>query len=226
MKTTISTIAAAVLAVSGAGAAITAIGEAPTAGNQDFGGSLGMDFDVSTTIVVTQLGAFDHNGDGINRDLGAAIYGRDNGGTPDDFADDSGLAILGPTATFTNADPGTLVGSYRFKDVEPITLVPGSYTLVGWGYGAGESNGNDGNAGNWPTTVDEGGGVIDFVGGSRFGDAAAAGEWPSSPDAGAASGNSVRYGSANMVYSAIPEPSAAGLFVLGGLSLALRRKRR
>jgi hypothetical protein len=123
--------------------------------------------------------------------------------------------------TFTAADAGTLVGSYRFKDVAPITLPAGAYSLTGWGYGPGERNGNDGNAGNWPTTVNDGGGLIEFVGGSRFGDPASPGIFAGSPDGGPG----VRYGAGNFTYDAVPEPSALGLLALGLTSLILRRRR-
>ncbi|MEZ5325566.1 MAG: PEP-CTERM sorting domain-containing protein [Verrucomicrobiales bacterium] len=156
----------------------------------------------------------------MNLDISVGIYRRDDGGTPDDFADDAGVgAILGLT-TFTNVDPGTLQGSYRFKDAS-VTLDPGNYTLVGWGYGAGESNGNDGNTGAWPTTVNDGGGQIEFVGGSRFGDAATPEAFPSSPDGGP----SIRYGAGNFVYDAVPEPSTFGLLALTGAAFFARRRR-
>src|SRR5436190_16112668 len=38
----------------------------PTPGNQSFGGSLGMDFDINAPITITQLGVFDDNGDGLS----------------------------------------------------------------------------------------------------------------------------------------------------------------
>ena len=42
---------------------------APAAGNQEFGGSLGLDFIDNSPIVVSQIGAFDDDGDGMNRDI-------------------------------------------------------------------------------------------------------------------------------------------------------------
>ena len=110
---------------------------------------------------------------------------------------------------------------YRVKDIAPIVLAPGDYTIVGWGYGAGEQNGNDGNVGNWPTTVNDGGGQIEFVGGSRFGDPGVAGTFPASVDGGPG----VRYGAGNFGYDPVPEPSTVGLLALGLTSFFLRRRR-
>ena len=76
-----------------------------TAGTQNFGGSLGLDFNVNASIVVTQLGVFDDESNGLNLDLGAQLWSRDDNGTPDDFTDDTGVAVLGEIG-FTAADAG------------------------------------------------------------------------------------------------------------------------
>ena len=220
MKKATSIILALGVACSSASGANTAIEATLTAGNQEFGGSLGLDFVVNSPIAISQIGAFDHEGDGMNRDISVGIFVRDDGGTPDDFADDSAVgAILGVT-TFTAADPGALEGSYRFKPAD-LTLDPGAYTLTGWGYGAGELNGNDGGVGNWPTTVNDGGGQIEFVGGSRFGDPAAPGSFPGSPDGGPG----VRYGAGNFVYDVVPEPTTFSMIAFAVAGFLTRRRR-
>src|SRR5438874_7994619 len=48
-----------------------------TLGNQAFGGSLGMDFNVSQPVVVTQLGVFDSGSNGLQSPLAARLYNRD-----------------------------------------------------------------------------------------------------------------------------------------------------
>src|SRR5438445_13074210 len=67
------------------------------AGNQGFTGSLGLDFNVVSSITVIGLGVFDSNGDGISTlgALAAQIFNRT-----------STLAVTVPL-TFTNALPGT-----------------------------------------------------------------------------------------------------------------------
>ena len=213
-KTVNSILLGACLACHSVYAANTAIDATLTAGNQEFGGSLGLDFIVHSPISISKIGAFDDNGDGMNREISVGIFHRNDGGTPADFADDAGAgAILGLT-NFTTVDPGTLQGSYRFKDAS-VTLDPGNYTLVGWGHGAGERNGNDAVAFN------DGGGQVEFVGGSRFGDPGAAGSFPGSVDGGPP----VRYGAGNFVYDAVPEPSTFGLLALAAAGFFSRRRR-
>ena len=56
------------------------------AGNQDFAGAVGMDFDVINPVIVRQLGCFDDNSDGlVTDDRGAPLPSRhpgDRGFTP------------------------------------------------------------------------------------------------------------------------------------------------
>src|SRR5262245_9914208 len=49
---------------------------ADTAGNQDFGGTLGMDFDVQNAVLITQLGVFDDKSDGLKLPIAARLYDR------------------------------------------------------------------------------------------------------------------------------------------------------
>ena len=170
-------------------------------GNQyDFHGSLGMDFVVKDPIAITKLGVFDSKGDGLNCTITAQLWMRDEAGTPYHFHDDQPIEKL-IEMKFTPDDPGKLIESNRFKSLkEPLKLVPGAYTIVAYGYGEDEPNGNEGfvlfdeatgknvmvvpktpgtpkplqseHGDDIPTNalkrLDDGGGVILFVGSSRF----------------------------------------------------------
>lgn len=103
---------------------------AGTAGNQNFGGSLGMDFFANQPIAVTELGCFDADGNGFSGSsttIRVQIFARNDGGTPGNPDDDtSGAALLAVPVSFTAASPGTLSGGHRFKTLAaPLNLPPG-----------------------------------------------------------------------------------------------------
>jgi len=189
----------------------------PVVGNQAFGNGLGHDFDVNATpILVTHLGVFDELANGITAGttLGTQIWARNNNGTPVDPFDDSGGAMLA-SMTFTNADPGVLIGSQRFKPLPvPLLLSQGSYTVNSDGYNATDQNGNDGGVGSFPSIQNDGGGMITFVGAARFG--AGVMQFPGSVD----SGPTNRYGGPTFQFDPIPEPSSLLLALAGLLALA------
>ncbi len=111
---------------------------AKSVGNVATGASFGMDFEVRAPVLLTDLGAFDSISDGLFQSPTVELWSRDNAGTPDDLSDDAGNEIIA-TALFSNEAPGTLEGGVRFKALsEPITLPVGDYTIVGYGWGAGE----------------------------------------------------------------------------------------
>jgi hypothetical protein len=143
---------------------------AGTVGNQNFGGPLGMDFDVRTAIKVTRLGVFDSASDGLGAPITARLYFRET---------QAELLHL----DFTPDDPGELVEGSRFKDVvPPFSLSPGfKGTIVGQGYGDLELNGNLG-PDSAPWFLDGGGCAIAFRGGGRFGDVP--GAFPPNVDGG------------------------------------------
>ncbi len=130
-------------------------------GTSLFSGSFGHDFDVNSTISITQLGVFDSGADGLSRKLTAEIWSRSG---------NSGTRLS--TMQFTSSDPGTLVDSNRFKSLDtPVVLVPGSYSVVAYGYGFNERAGHEGFAGPGQAfkTLNDGGGLLSFVGTSRLG---------------------------------------------------------
>lgn len=159
--------------------------EEGTPGNQNYSGSLGMDFEVLEEIQVTHLGVFDDRANGLSRTITASLWLR-NGNT--------GVRVL-EGAVFSPANPGTLEGGSRFLALStPRILSPGSYTMVASGYGSGELNGNQGVGRLDGLDIDPGDELIQFVGNSRFG---AAGSFPQNLD----SGPSNRYAAGTFKYS-------------------------
>lgn len=153
-------------------------------------------------MTVWQLGVFDHQGDGIQGEttLTVQLYTRrGNSGT------------LLETLHFDATSPGKLVRGHRFKPLPvPVTLLPGAYTIAAWGF---DKLNPEGNAGNKPYvpkappwTMNDGGGLLRFEGGGRFG-YAGVNAFPRHPDAGPVN----RYAAATFVFSAadLPAPSHA-----------------
>jgi len=187
-----------------------------TAGNQEeFGGVLGMDFNVNSNITVTDLGVFDDLSNGISSGgtLTAELWTRVNNAT----------GVLLGSQTFTNANPGTLDGGSRFKSISPLSLVPGSYTIVSYGYSSSNPNGN-GRGGVPPWTTNSGGGAISFVGSSRYGGPLGA-SIGTTIDAGPAN----QYAAGTFKATVVPVPESQPLSILGamtvlGLGIALKRR--
>lgn len=131
---------------------------AGTVGNQDFGGTIGMDFDVDQPITITHLGAFDSASDGLKRPITVTLYDRD---------------IAEAIATLTiNGDEGELIGGTRFVAFDEPIRLPADFagTIAASGYGPDERLGNDPiTAKAW--TTDDGDGAIRFVGDGRYGNA-------------------------------------------------------
>ena len=174
-------------------------------GTQNFGEGLGHDFIVNETIFVNALGVFDSGADGLGLQLSSELWERNDGGTPTSFADDTGTLLT--SLLFTPGDPGFLHNSNRIKALpEAIELAPGAYTIVGRGYGNAELNGNEGTGGPGAAHkgVDDGDGMITFVGVSRFGGGGVGVMgYPGSVDGGPV----VRYSAGTFAYSATPAES-------------------
>src|SRR5690606_31291593 len=85
-------------------------------------------------------------------------------------------------------DEGVLIGGSRFIELEEPIGLPAGFrgAIVASGYGAGDQNGNQGTAPIDGVTTDDGGCLIEFVGGGFFGNAAAPDAYPTGPDGGPA----------------------------------------
>jgi hypothetical protein len=139
-------------------------------GNQQYHGKLGTDFVVHQPIVVTELGVFDSEADGLKRPLTCELWSRDPAGTPDDVSDDRGLAKLA-MIEFTPRDPGALMDGSRVRKLgRELTLAPGHYSIVAYGFGGAEPNGNDfgRNAFSQAIAFNGSGGLVSFLGPGRF----------------------------------------------------------
>ena len=176
-----------------------------TVGNQDYGGTLGMDFVVNESVLLTELGCFDSGGNGLGSNITVQLYARNTNGTPTNYADDTAGAVLASTTFFTTS-PGTLLEGNRYKTLAaPVTLAPGSYTIVAYGYSAAEPNGNS--ATGWETN--SGGGKISYVGTARYGNA---GVFPTNIDGGPAN----RYAAGTFKFAGPNDP-----FIRTNLQLAM-----
>ena len=170
---------------------------------QSYTGSLGMDFNVnSDPILVKAFGAFNAVGTGVfSGDIQVGIF-------------DLSGNLQGTAVTFVAGTPYSFVPGSKdvFQSVLPFLLGPGSYSVVAVGFSAADKNGNTGVGSTPPSVTDDGGGLISFVGGGRFGSATFG--LPGSIDGGPAN----RYDAGTFEFEAVPEP---GTFLLAGAALAI-----
>lgn len=210
MRNLVGTVALAVVLASASWARADIIAydiPAPSTGTQDFNGSLGMDFDVisASGIVISQLGVFDSDQDGLAEPITAEIWLR--------TSDTTGTLLQ--SQVFAAGNTGSLIGGSRFLDTPDLFLLPGTYSVVAFNYQASELNGNQGSGfPNYPTN--DGGGAIAFVGVGRF--AFTQGAFPDMLD----SAPSNRYGAGTFQFQAqavVPEPSSLTLLGFGAVGL-------
>jgi hypothetical protein len=178
-------------------------------GNQDYSGTVGLDFDVaSKPLLVTSLGAFDSDADGFaaGTTIKVSVYDRNT------------MAIVGSPVTFTSTE-GTLVGAWREKSVAPFMLAAnGQYSIVAEGFNANDGLFNSGFVGGNPSVATNSvPGLLTFVG-PRYG---TAGEYPIHVDGGP----NVRYLAGNLGVQAVPEPTSMAALGLGALGILKRRKK-
>ena len=141
-------------------------------GNQNFSGSLGMDFTVNVPLTIYDFGVFDDGQTTMAAPITVGIYDVSTG------------QLVGQTLTISGT-AGTQSGSSRFETLTaPLVLNSGTYSIVASGYGASMENYNQGSGTqNSLLTTNSDSGAISFVGTSRFG---SAGAFPTSIDAGPA----------------------------------------
>ena len=178
-------------------------------GNQSFGGSLGMDFNVNQGIFITALGIFDSAQNGIQNNIDCFIYNRDT-------------QQIVASRLFGPANMGLGDGTTNFLDLPSPVFLPSGFhgSIVAQGFGVLEQNGNSYTVANsFPDSMNDGGGLINFTGTSRYGNF---GFFPTNTDL-----NVAQYGAGNFKFtSASPVPEPATLAILGIGFAALRRRRK
>ena len=204
--------AAALVALAAPASADTATynASAGLAGNQNWYGTLGLDFTVSSgsEIQVTSLGTFDNGADGISNDINVGIFNRTTGAfvTP--------VLNLNGTANPTGA-------AYVFRSlVTSIVLGAGSYQLGSWGYNLGSDTNYNNSGPGGPVTFDSLGGVLTATG-TEY--STSAGSLATIPDNG-----TTRYGAGSFTANVVPEPAAWAMMLvgLGGIGVVSRTRRR
>jgi hypothetical protein len=130
-------------------------------GNQVWEGELGLVFKVVNPlgIVVKQLGAFDHQGNGIT-----GTQGVGNNSIRVAVFNNATQTIVAGLDEFINGNVDAYIGNHRMKNVIPVMLPPGIYTIVAKGYNATELNGNR----NIPGTPASATDLIDGIGAIAF----------------------------------------------------------
>jgi hypothetical protein len=193
------------LAVRPIEAATIAYLDPAVAGNQSFQGSLGQNFRVNSPIIVTQLGVFDSDQDGIAGTLSVAIFSS-TGSQVTPVLQFSGLA-------------GPLILGDRFLPLpSAVVLAPGDYSLTTAPWGA-NLNGNAFFPGFAPPILDSGGGAITFTGSGFL----TGGGLQYLPPAGLPSD---QFNAGTFLFTTqAPEPASAILLAMGLLLLVLVPRR-
>jgi hypothetical protein len=133
-------------------------------GNQDFGGNLGLDFNVNAPITISALGAFDSAGTPFAPGVTVGIFQR-LPGTADPSGDHTGALLA--SVTISGSTPISS-GGYQFVPIAPLTLPSGFYSVVAVGFNNSNldlnENFNDGSQ----IQTSSGSGLLTFVGSGRF----------------------------------------------------------
>jgi hypothetical protein len=122
-------------------------------GNQSWQGQLGMEFNLTSTITINSLGAFDHNLDGISGLIRVGIFNRD-----------TKTVIPGLEVSISGSND-QLINNHRVRFMTPVLLEPGNYLITAKGFNGIDRNGNGQNSSK---STDNADGAIQFVGGGLY----------------------------------------------------------
>lgn len=200
-------LAAALLAAAPVAAVTLVYDTAPTTpGNQAWGGTLGLDFNVNRQIRVTSLGTFDSGKDGITSDIFVGIFDLSTGNLVAPAINLNGTTNAGGTA-------------YVTQQVTPIVLGPGNYQLAAWGYNLGADMNYNNSGPGGPIIFDSLFGALTAVG-TRYSDFAAPGVLATNVDVG-----TTRYGAGTFA-AYVPEPATWGMLITGFAMTGAAMRRR
>jgi hypothetical protein len=222
----IGAVAVAALLAASQANGIVAFDNTAVVQNQSSGGpyALGMDFVVNSPILVDAIGAF-HSGSGDFLDtIPVAIFNVANHSQP----------VAGTTVTFSGSPSSYSYSTANsvFQSITPVTLLPGTYSIVAAGYGgSGEEPYYWTMANQTPTPVfHDGGGLVTMVpqGGRWAGNQSSVTPFPTGSTAGF---NAPNYAAGTFDFTPVPEVATFGAASVGLLGLVyigryarLRRK--
>ncbi len=146
-------------------------------GNQDYTGEQGTDFRVNASngIVVTQLGAFDHQGNGI---MGTQPDGNGGFGIRVAIFNKATHAIVPGLDAVITGNGDAFAGNYRYRNIPAVTLPQGDYIVLAKGYNPNELNGNSYLGGGPYPQGDNAGGAISYLNSVYYADDATGFTYP------------------------------------------------
>ncbi len=200
-------LAAILAAATPALAASLVYDTAPTTpGNQNWGGTLGLDFNVNTAVTVTALGSFDSGKDGITSNIFVGIF-------------DLSTGLLVAPAVNLNRTANCGGTAYVSVAIAPIVLAAGSYQLASWGYDQGADINYNNSGPGGPIVFDSLSGALTAVG-TRYSNGNAPGVLATNSAIG-----TTRYGAGTFA-AVVPEPATWGLMIAGFAMTGVAARRR